>query len=50
MKADAEDITFWSCIAIGALAIAVAAWVWLHNFNECRATPHSILYCLTRGD
>jgi len=29
--------------------LVVAAWVGVQNWRECRATPHTVLYCLTRG-
>lgn len=42
-------------ITIGAIALVVLAlpgigiYVAVRNYNECRATPHSVLYCLTNN-
>lgn len=36
-------------IAFAALLV-LCGWIGIQNWRECRATPHTALYCFTRGD
>jgi hypothetical protein len=48
-----SDETFFKLV-VGGIAfaglLALAAWVGVQNYDECRATPHTARYCLTQGD
>lgn len=40
-------------VALGLLVfiavILLGLWAGIRNYDECRATPHTVFYCLTRG-
>lgn len=41
---------FGPLYVIGVIAFLVfAVWVMLSNYDECRATPHTTMYCITQG-
>lgn len=41
---------FWPLAVVFLLGgLALIGWVALENYGECRATPHTVLYCLTSG-
>lgn len=47
-----SDGDFFVCVIGGialVAALAIGAWIGLANYKECRATPHTALYCLTSG-
>jgi len=47
---NADENLFLPIIIVACLAaLAVAVWAGLRNYDECRATPHTAFYCLTRG-
>lgn len=41
---------FWPILLVAALAVLILGGrLALRNYDECRATPHTAVYCLTRG-
>lgn len=49
MSADDAKL-FWPIGLVAVLAVLIfSVWAGLRNWDECRATPHTVFYCLTAG-
>jgi hypothetical protein len=45
-----KDSTQLGLSILAALAVAsLVFWIARRNYVECRATPHTMFYCLTHG-
>lgn len=44
-----DQIEIALALVVFVAFILLGLWAGIRNYEECRATPHTVFYCLTRG-